>query len=145
MDSWIDVEALQDGVNTEDHILDRGFQFKETGTGMRFPVGRIDLETLKASSSGVKNNGKITKRFILCKVAVGRAYNAADDFAKIAAIPDGYDSFVIDRERRGSLAARGDEDAEVEELRETLKRSNLEENSFDFIVKDTSQVRRTVF
>ena len=132
VDSWVDLEGLKDPVNGEDSVLERGFAFGSAGSGMKFPVGTFDLDGLLVSNAGKSGSrpGKITKRLLLCKVAIGRAYNAADDFAKIAAIPDGYDSFVVDKEigKEASVIQPEDDEAKLPE-------------SFEFIVKDCCQVR----
>lgn len=62
---------------------------------MSFPVGRVDIEKF-IESGGSKNSGKVVKRLMMCKVAIGRSYNAPQEFANVAAIPDGYDSFVVE-------------------------------------------------
>ncbi len=96
--------------------------------------------------------GKITKRLMLCKVAIGRAYNANEDFAKIAAIPDGYDSFFIEREnekkstneassQHKSRKNRQQQQQVEEETDECHTDGNQE--SFNYIVKDTSQILPT--
>lgn len=91
MDAWLDVSQLP-AHNSEEETVRRGFQFSASGSGIKFNVGRIKLDE-------PAENGIVRKRMLLCKIAVGRAYNATEDFAKIAAVPDGYDAFVIDRER----------------------------------------------
>lgn len=101
MDSWIDLSALQ-SPNGEEEVLRRGFQFGNNAGG-RFSVGKIQMDAQQEQASE-----KIIKRFLLCKVAIGRAYYAAEDFAKVAPIPDGYDSFCLenlDQEEKEEAAA----------------------------------------
>lgn len=151
VDSWVNVDALQESDNTEDSILEGGFKFSSSGSGMNFPVGKVDIEKFSESGGIRQQNGKIVKRLMLCKVAIGRAYNAANDFAKIAAIPDGYDSFIVDirkdnnnnnsnnnKKYNASCASR-------ESLNENLNSVDCENNreTFDFIVKDSNQILPT--
>lgn len=140
---------MQDSDNTEDVVLERGFQFSTSGSGMNFPVGKIDLEKFCETSGESQKNGKIIKRLMLCKVAIGRAYNAADDFAKVAAIPDGYDSFVIDvkkeQHKKNSSAYNKKANSSRESIGESILEVDSEESrdSFDFIVKDSNQILPT--
>lgn len=90
LDAWVDASQLPAG-NGEEEIIKRGFQFASATNGFKFTTGRIRLEECESSVT--------RKRMVLCKIAVGRAYNSTEDFAKIATIPEGYDSFVLDRER----------------------------------------------
>lgn len=89
IDSWVDLSSLGEA-GCEEDLIRSGFGPHLTGTsaGIKFSVGQIKI-----------NEGEepIRKKFLLCKVAIGRAYNSTEDFAKIAAIPDGYDSFVLDK------------------------------------------------
>jgi hypothetical protein len=119
LDAWVDVTQLPAN-NTEDDTIRRGFQFNSSGAGIKFSVGRIKLD-----ESG--KEGIIRKRMLLCKIAVGRAYNATEDFAKIAALPEGYDSFVIDRERV--------------QLTKDLDSDALQE--LEYILKDSTQILPT--
>lgn len=115
LDSWVDVSQLPAN-NCEEDCIRRGFQFNASGSGMKFSVGRIRLE------DGQEAGGVIRRKFLLCKIVVGRSYNAAEDFANIAAIPDGYDSFAIDRDRV-SLHQSSDENGCIEEMEYVLKDS----------------------
>lgn len=147
------MDRLKDQENSEDSVLERGFHFGSSGSGMRFPVGKLNVESLVDEGH---RSGKITKRLMLCKVAVGRAYNAHDDFARIAAIPDGYDSFVLDQERSHQDAHAGDESnssnyetASLPGLLEQIQsrkpghgRDTLPD-AFEYIVKDSSQILPT--
>lgn len=149
MDSWVDVDGLQDNENTEDSILENGFHFAN-GNGMNFPVGKIDIEKFSENGS-VKpagKSGKIVKRLMLCKVAIGRAYNAADDFAKVAAIPDGYDSFIVDnkpQQKEGGNSGKKQQTNASRASRESLNEAEEEagRDNFDFIVKDSNQILPT--
>lgn len=40
--------------------------------------------------------GRIKKRMIYCKVAVGRAFCVSDSNSLLDNVPDGYDSFYLD-------------------------------------------------
>ena len=112
MDSWIDLSALQ-SPNGEEEVLRRGFQFGNNAGGL-FSVGRIQLDQQQPGE-------KIVKRFLLCKVAIGRAYYAAEDFAKVAPVPDSYDSFCL----------------------ENMTEEKEEQARADYIVKDGAQVLPT--
>lgn len=144
VDSWVDISALNEPENTEDSILERGFQFSSSGNGMNFPVGKIDIKKL-AENEGNKQSGKVVKRLMLCKVAIGRAYNAANDFAKIAAIPDGYDSFILDQKKEKENNKKV---LKTNGSRESINESGLESETnnretFDFTVKDSNQILPT--
>ena len=161
MDSWIDVDSLKatDGANHEDSILQNGFQFPSTDSGINFPVGKFDLSSLCKDS---RASGKITKRLMLCKVAIGRAYNANEDFAKIAAIPDGYDSFYIESEdgkKNENANANSNTGAQQKSRKNRQQQQQAEEESqqpdhdhthadcypesFNYLVKDSSQILPT--
>jgi hypothetical protein len=73
---------------------------------------------------------------MLCKVAIGRSYNASEEFAKIAALPDGYDSFVVDQDGIGNNRFSFDESEIV-----TNQNDRKIPENFEYIVKDSSQVR----
>lgn len=147
VDSWVDVDALQETENTEESILEGGFKFSGSGTGMNFPVGKIDIQALSSNNENGGKQRKIVKRLMLCKVAVGRAYNAADDFAKIAAIPDGYDSFVIDNSKKENSSSVKKQQNASRASRESISEVSENESSgheaFDFIVKDSNQILPT--
>lgn len=96
LDAWLDAGSLaQAAPGGEEEVIRKGFQFTATSPGMKFTVGRIPQAQDEQQH---QESGVIRRRMLLCKIAVGRAYNATEDFAKIAAIPEGYDSFVLDRE-----------------------------------------------
>jgi hypothetical protein len=116
VDSWIDLTALS-SPNSEEEVLKRGFQFGANSGGGKFFVGRIQTTP--------SENTKIIKRFLLCKVAIGRAYYAAEDYAKVAPMPDGYDSFFL------------------ENLENPDKESPINNLTSNYIVKDGSQVLPT--
>ncbi len=104
----------------EEEIVQQGFNNHLTSAGLKFSVGQIKLSNDK--------EGPITRKFLLCKVAIGRAYNSTEDFAKIATIPDGYDSFVIDHQQRPSSGCCGEGE---------------EPSINEYIVKDGAQVLPT--
>jgi hypothetical protein len=126
VDSWVDVSKL-DHPNSEDDILKRGFHFDNSGSGFKFNVGRVKIDDAHRDESG-----KVVKRFLLCKVAIGRSYNAADDYANVAAIPDGYESFFIDRDRINIKSESDNEPLSVDC-----------EQSYEFVIKDVAQVLPT--
>jgi hypothetical protein len=105
VDSWVDLASLQ-APNTEEDVLRRGFQFPAStasqSTEGRFSVGRLPL-----ACNGDEERGKIVKRLLLCKLAIGRAYYAAEDFAKVAPTPDGYDSFYLEKEINNAANPNG--------------------------------------
>ena len=110
---------------------------------MNFPVGKISIEALSSNSS--HKNGKIIKRLMLCKVAIGRSYNAAEDFAKVAAIPDGYDSFVVDNNKKETSASKK---ANANASRDSVVEIGTEMESegretFNFTIKDSNQILPT--
>ena len=117
---------------------------------MNFPVGKVDIDKFSEISGGVKSskNGKIVKRLMLCKVAIGRAYNAADDFAKVAAIPDGYDSFIIDIKKENVSSTGNGKKNNINKSRDSISEPSEvcereHRESFDFIVKDSNQILPT--
>lgn len=144
VDSWVDVDALHETENSEDSILESGFKFSGSGNGMNFPVGKVEIHKFSENGGIKQKNGKIVKRLMLCKVAIGRAYNAADDFAKIAAIPDGYDSFVVEskKENGPKKTSRASKES-ISENNETVNESEISRDSYDFIVKDSNQILPT--
>ena len=103
--------------NGEEEVLKRGFQFGANSGCGKFSVGRIQMAP--------NEDAKIIKRFLLCKVAIGRAYYAAEEYAKVAPVPDGYDSFSLEN------LDTPENDASI---------SGLTSN---YIVKDGSQVLPT--
>lgn len=90
IDSWVDLSTLGEA-GCEEDVIRSGFQ-QLGSSGLKFSVGQIKPDDGEEKA--------ITKKFLLCKVAIGRAYNSTEDFAKIATIPDGYDSFVIDKQQK---------------------------------------------
>lgn len=80
LSSWVDFSSIQ-----EEDLFSNGFQFSEN-EGMLFNVGQIKLK-----------ESQITKKMVLCKIGVGRAYNATERFSSIGSIPDGYQSFYVDK------------------------------------------------
>lgn len=123
IDSWVDLGQLGGAEGGEEAVLKQGFATVPTA-GLKFGVGQLRPE---AEDSPV-----VTKRFLLCKVAIGRAYNATEDFARIATIPDGYDSFVLDRQKPAAHQHDG-------EACGAAAASQLNE----YVVKDGAQVLPT--
>ncbi len=132
LDSWVESSKLSEG-NQEEDLVSRGIHFGSGAcNGMGFKVGRLDILTAATASSAsgapsAPADGIIRRRMVLCKIAVGRSYNATEDFAAIATIPDGYDSFVIDR-KGVPLELKADE-APLDQL--------------EYVVKDGAQVLPT--
>ena len=127
LDAWVQVNTtgpLGPDNTDEDAIIERGFAITasqgEDGTpaGLRFTVGRIPMDNTTGSKDVT------VRRMMLCKIAVGRAYNATEDFAKLAAIPEGYDSFILDRERPPADP-------------------NSSNTAYDYVIKDAAQVLPT--
>jgi len=96
LDAWVDLQhekkqQANNGIRLDEReIMTKGFQM-DGSHGMKFRVGQI--LGLQGEDTA---NGIVRRRLLLCKLAVGRAYNATEDFAKIANLPEGYDSFVLD-------------------------------------------------
>lgn len=127
VDSWVDISRLE-GPNSEDDVLKRGFHFDGAGSGFKFNVGRIKMDDQKKDECG-----KVVKRFLLCKVAIGRSYNAAEEYANIAVVPDGYESFFIDRDCI-HIKSENCEDEPV---------SADSEQSYEYIIKESAQILPT--
>lgn len=132
LDSWLDVSNLPLG-NSEEETVKKGFQFTGSTGGMKFTMGRIKIGESEGGNSDGANQvgGVIRKRMLLCKVAVGRAYNATEELAKVATIPEGYDSFVIDRDAINLNSI------------ETSGKSSKEPVDWEYIVKDPAQLLPT--
>lgn len=148
LDSWIEAGKLgvngSSGAVGEDEIIGKGFHFVSATNGMNFSVGQIKLTQEELAQGGV-----IRKRLLLCKIAVGRSYNASEEVAKVAAIPDGYDSFVIDSEEKIRLHPNSPDHSSHTASRETLKTSEESPrdihslNKLEYVIKDTSQILPT--
>lgn len=132
LDAWLDTSSLVQVVpGGEDEVIRKGFQFSATSPGMKFAVGRIPQP--RDEQAAEQDGGIIRRRMLLCKIAVGRAYNATEDFAKIAAIPEGYDSFALDREN-----------VTLQRLPDNASSSNADpSSSVEYIIKDATQVLPT--
>ena len=107
VDAWVDVSKLDAAAlgasgNAEEEIMKRGFQLDPHGPGHCFTVGKVAIQS-EDDQSGDK---AIIKRFLLCKVAIGRAYNASEEYASTAAVPDQYDSFVIQKDESSDESFR---------------------------------------
>lgn len=122
VDAWVEISSGAEcgSRQSEEDIIKRGF-VTDGNDGVRFRVGKLRMAT--------KAGEKVSRRFLLCKVAIGRAYNATEDYARINRVPDGYDSFVIDD--AGSSAAV------------SVDPSEPVPDSMEYIVKDTSQILPT--
>jgi hypothetical protein len=125
VDAWLDVSRLE-APNQEEEVLTRGFHFDGAGSGQRFTVGRVPLEREEGAAV-------LVKRFLLCKVAIGRSCNAVEDYAGVAAIPDGYDSFFIDRDLITIQQPNGQQ----------LEQIGHQEKGFEYIIKDSAQILPT--
>lgn len=123
VDAWVEISNGAECGNkqSEEDIIKRGF-VTDGNEGIRFRVGRLRM----SANAGEKVN----RRFLLCKVAVGRAYNATEDYARINGVPDGYDSFVIDDASSTASMSAADPGGPVPD-------------SMEYIIKDTSQVLPT--
>ncbi|KAJ3087204.1 hypothetical protein HK102_011592, partial [Quaeritorhiza haematococci] len=96
LSSWLDSSVLV-GVNTEEEVIRRGFQFAAAGpqqNGMKVSVGAIRPNRgLKADPQ--HDQRKVTKKVVFCKVGVGRAFISDEASAETGQIPEGYDSFYL--------------------------------------------------
>lgn len=155
LDSWMNVQMLK-APNLESDVIKRGFQ----GNCLVFPMGKVNmsnntaaLESLSSSmlsqesqTSHSNNSGKIRKRMICCKVAVGRAFCAVDLATSNEAIPEGYDSFYLDpsHEEYTSSKSSNNSFASPLNLLENLDfcgEQNINSSlSLQFAVKDSCQV-----
>lgn len=130
LDAWLDASALaQVASGGEDDVIRKGFHFGATSPGMKFAVGRIPQPQDEQQGH---DGGVIRRRMLLCKIAVGRAYNATEDFAKIAAIPEGYDSFVLDRDN-----------VTLQRLPDASGNSGSAPSLAEYILKDATQILPT--
>lgn len=135
LDAWIDLAQLN-----EDDIVKRGFHhLTSSGSGIKFQIGKIKYDEEAALRE---------KRYLLCKVAIGRAYNATEDFTKIATIPDGYDSFVIDRERpnsniNSSSGSGNNSNNNNNNNSSSSNNEHLGNNSGEYVIKESSQILPT--
>lgn len=129
IDSWVDLSTLQQSVG-EDEIIRNGFQQIVGSSGFKFSVGQI-------KPAADEEDKPITKKFLLCKVAIGRAYNSTEDFAKIATIPEGYDSFVLDRPQKPGHQHAEDCCGHDHHQNQDVTSCN------EYIVKDAAQVLPT--
>lgn len=89
IDSWIDSNGLPDSIPFEE-IATKGIPQKNLASAdISFQTGRMAYDMTAKS-------GKLKMRFLLCKVAIGKAFNCNQIVAASAKVPEGYDSFVID-------------------------------------------------
>lgn len=137
LDSWVECGSVESRGDVGRVFVDEcnviGSGFDVGATGIRMSVGRMTLD-----DCGEKI---IRKRMLLSKVAVGRAYNATADFARIANVPEGYDSFVLDSDDIDF----SQEDSSNETTDLALKDSN-ERNVNDvltYVVKESAQLLPT--
>ncbi|KAI9093726.1 hypothetical protein DFS34DRAFT_630104 [Phlyctochytrium arcticum] len=91
LSSWMDASLLA-GVNTEEDVIRRGFQFPPGQHGMKFSVGAFSCPS---SSSDRKNESRTLRKALLCRVGVGRAFAANESHAESMSIPGGYDSLYL--------------------------------------------------
>ncbi|KNC97606.1 uncharacterized protein SPPG_07075 [Spizellomyces punctatus DAOM BR117] len=119
LSSWLDASQLA-GVNTEDDVIRRGFQFPPAQQGMKFSVGSL---AGKGVLKDRKGEGRTLRKALLCRVGVGRAYVADEATAEASPIPNGYDSFYL---REQSAPRDG--------------KKSLDEYHHEYYIKDTAQV-----
>lgn len=132
IDSWVDLSTLGEA-GCEEELIRSGFgpHLAGSNNGIKFSVGQIKVS---------EGEEPIRKKFLLCKVAIGRAYNSTEDFAKIAAIPDAYDSFVLDRrEAAPSSSSNNNANGGCCGGHATASPSTVNE----YIVKDAAQILPT--
>ncbi|KAI8905723.1 hypothetical protein DFJ77DRAFT_478771 [Powellomyces hirtus] len=95
--SWLDASQLS-GVNTEEDVIRRGFQFPPNQQGMKIEVGSLGMPNYMGRSGNApdrKGEGRTLRKALLCRVGVGRAYVADEGTAESTPIPEGYDSFYL--------------------------------------------------
>ena len=84
--SWIDSSELSGG-NTEEDVIRRGFRFTPPEKGTTFSTGCIkDCDDRMPSS---------TRKVLLCKLGVGRAFAVDTSKSLPECLPQGYDSFYL--------------------------------------------------
>ena len=124
IDSWVDECALPESLSFEE-ITSKGIPQKSLAGEIKFQAGKVNTDFSAKS-------GKLKMRFLLCKVAIGRAFNCSPSVATTAKVPEGYDSFVVDE----NLA----------QSQETLLRFDNwvkdegKKQSLHYYVKETAQV-----
>ncbi|KAA0171071.1 hypothetical protein FNF28_01076 [Cafeteria roenbergensis] len=82
--SWVDVDALP-AHNPVQEVCARGFRMPEDGGGLSFHSGNIDLSDV---------GDRTQHQFLLCRIAVGRAFALLEEGAA-RAVPEGYDSLYV--------------------------------------------------
>lgn len=90
LESWLDSTQLT-GINTEEDVIRRGFQFAAPTQGLVFSVGQIDVEKTAGAAP-------YTRKAMLCLVGVGRAFVADLARAEREQVPQGYQSYYIQHE-----------------------------------------------
>ncbi|KAJ3207583.1 hypothetical protein HDU67_007374 [Dinochytrium kinnereticum] len=98
LSTWMDPSQLV-GVNTEDDVIRRGWNFGTTNQGAKVSVGILPrCRTLAPSAAGTTPSGsgpRGPRKLLLCKVGIGRSRVADETTAEREPVPEGYDSFFI--------------------------------------------------
>ncbi|KAJ3157358.1 hypothetical protein HDU89_002772 [Geranomyces variabilis] len=126
--AWLDASQLG-GVNTEEDVIRRGFQFPPNQHGMKFSIGSLDIPNPAGralSASDGRKDGRTLRKALLCRIGIGRAYVADEGTAENMPIPEGYDSFYL---KDGSQAAAKSAGINANDL-----------YNHSYFVKDTAQI-----
>jgi len=81
--AWLSTRRLNE-LNTLESLHSKGFTLPNSGDGMTFTTGDLDLDP----------NEGTAHRFLLCQVGVGRAF-VVDDPSEQTVVPEGYDSLYL--------------------------------------------------
>ena len=103
--SWIDATELTGG-NTEEDVIRRGFRFPPPEKGAVFTAGHIkDSNDCKS-----RVDHATTRKVLLCKIGVGRAFAVDSKDSLPDKLPLGYDSVYLhtEDEKAGSSKYRHD-------------------------------------
>ncbi|KAI8827098.1 uncharacterized protein EV422DRAFT_563176 [Fimicolochytrium jonesii] len=98
--AWIDASRLT-GVNTEEEVIRRGFQFPPAQHGLKVTIGSISGSIGNGSHlpggkpQERKPEGRTLRKALLCRVGIGRAFVTDEATAEANPVPEGYDSFYL--------------------------------------------------
>jgi hypothetical protein len=90
LDCWKDVSTLDAENNVRD-VCQRGFRVAEGGGGLSFQTGEVNVAGARSEQH----------QYLLCRVAVGRAYALVEEGGAESGVPKGYDSLYRVREAGG--------------------------------------------
>ncbi|KAJ3106846.1 hypothetical protein HDU96_008099 [Phlyctochytrium bullatum] len=103
--TWIDPSQLT-GVNTEEDVIRRGWNFGNPNQGMRVGLGVISGWNGGSGASPGSRESKGHRKLILCKVGIGRARVSDAIAAERDPVPEGYDSFYLVDSSENKAAAK---------------------------------------